>query len=68
MSCDLCNVIIFQKESALSGLETKKSIRAAVHPDEANKFPKQIQSDFSARKPPSLTMKLYSLKLLGHCH
>ena len=49
----------FKNKSTVPGLTTKESVRAADHPDEAIKFPKQIQSAFSSCIPPSMTMKLF---------
>lgn len=45
--------IALKNKTVGPGLVVKESGRAAVHPDEANKFFKQIQSTFSVCKPPS---------------
>lgn len=67
-TCRACVIwLAFKNESAVPGLVTKESARA-VHPDQAKIFPKQMYSDFSVYKPRSMTMKLYSLNSLGHCH
>ena len=38
--------LTFSNESAVPDLATKESVRAAVHPDEPNEFPKQFQHFF----------------------